>query len=108
MAVKCALIKLRPGCTEQAQAWAKEINSRKDEALLTLVDEGVSIESVFLIKQGADDFLIYYMRSDDFQKVRNVVEKSTHAIDTYHNKFKRECWDSITQSETLIDLMAEL
>jgi Family of unknown function (DUF6176) len=78
---------------------AKELNERRDEVLATLVNEGVRIESVFL----DGDTLIYYMRAESLEQAREVYAHSTHAIDTYQQRFKDETFESQTPLELLID-----
>lgn len=104
METRCVKIKLKPNSIEKVRDWAKTINERKAEALATLRDESVILESVFLDRNSEGDFLIYVMKAEDFDKAKNVVEKSTHAIDEYHGNFKRECWEDGKRLETLIDL----
>ena len=41
------LIKLKPGSDARVAQWANTMNARKSEAVDTLVDEGVDIESWF-------------------------------------------------------------
>ena len=45
---RCVKIKLKPNSLEKVREWAQTINERKDEALATLRDEGVILETVFL------------------------------------------------------------
>ena len=104
MTVKCHLIKLKPGSLDRVREWASEINARREEALQTLSDEGVTIESVFFMQNSDGDFLVYYMRAKDFEHAKQVVEKSVHSIDAYHQKFKKDTWESGKPLETLIDL----
>ena len=84
--------------------WAKIINERKDEALTTLRDEKVFLETVFLDQNSEGDFLIYVMKAESFEKAKEAVQHSAHAIDEYHQNFKNECWESVEKLETLIDL----
>jgi len=85
--------------------WATEINRRKTEALATLSDEGVSIESAFLDVTPDGDFLIYYMRVENSERAQQIVRQSAHAIDTYHKQFQLETWEEGKRLELLIDLM---
>jgi hypothetical protein len=88
----------------RAREWAATINERRAEALETLKDEGASIESVFLEHTPEGDFLIYYMRADDFDAAARAASKSVHAIDAYHQKFKEDAWARDSQLELLVDL----
>jgi len=92
---------------DRAREWAAVIDSRRDEALATLHDEGVTIESVFLEQTREGDHLIYYMRARSFDEAVRAVSQSQHEIDVYHQRFKREAWASRAELEVLIDLEAE-
>jgi hypothetical protein len=52
METQCVKIHLKPGSVERVHEWAAELNRRQDEALATLRDEGVCLESVFLYAAG--------------------------------------------------------
>ncbi len=86
----CRRIKLKPNSIERVREWARTLTTRKEEALETLRNEGVAIESVFLESCPDGDYLIYYMKAKDFNKVKEVFDKSTLPIDVYHRKFKQE------------------
>ena len=101
---RCIKIKLKPDSIEKVQTWAKTINQRKDEALATLRDEKVILETVFLDQTSEGDFLVYVMKAESFEKAQAVFEKSVHAIDEYHQNFKRETWENGEQLEMLVDL----
>lgn len=47
MDVGAVLIKLKPDTLDHVEAWKKELNERKDEAIETLRAEGVHVESWF-------------------------------------------------------------
>lgn len=101
---RCVKIRLKPNSIEKARTWAKTINARKDEALATLRDEGVMLETVFLDQNTEGDFLIYLMKAESFERAKEAVQRSVHAIDEYHQNFKRECWADGKKLEMLIDL----
>ncbi|CAN5720185.1 hypothetical protein BH24ACI2_BH24ACI2_14260 [soil metagenome] len=101
---RCIKIKLKPNSLEKVREWARVINERKDEALATLRDEDVILECAFLDQTSEGDFLIYLMKAESFEKAKAVFEKSVHAIDEYHQNFKRETWEDGKKLEMLIDL----
>ncbi len=102
--VACHRIKLKPGSMSRVREWARELSRRRPEALATLADEGVRVESVFLEHAPDGDFLIYYMRAENLERSRDVAAQSPHAIDQYHQAFKRDTWDGGARLELLIDL----
>jgi hypothetical protein len=102
---RCLKIKLKPGNLERVLEWAKTLNeTRRAEALATLRDEAVVIESYFLDRSADGDYLIAYMKAESFEKSQSVFEKSPHDIDRYHQQFKIDVWESIQPLDLLIDL----
>ncbi len=93
--VDCVRMKLKPGSLERVREWQAELAGRQDEVLVTLVDEGVFIESVFLEWAIDGDYLIYYMRGRDLAKNRDTARRSPHEIDEYHQAFM----DAVRASE---------
>ena len=100
----CMKIRLHPGSLERVREWAAEINRRSDEALATLRDERVVVESVFLESGDEGDFLIYYMKAGSIEGAQAVANNSKHAIDEYHRRFMREVCASGRKLELLVDL----
>ena len=100
----CIKIKLKPNSLEKVRTWAKTINERKDEAFATLRDEGIIIECVFLDQTSEGDFLISIMKAENFEKAHEIMEKSVHEIDKFHQTFKKQTWEDGKKLELLIDL----
>lgn len=44
------------------------------------------------------------MKAENFGKARDSVQKSVGEIDGFHQKFKKETWESHKELELLIDL----
>src|ERR687886_238111 len=86
---RCVKIKLKPNSIERVREWAETLNRRRDEAIETLRDETVVVESVFLDRTEQGDFLIYFMKAESFEKSSLAAETSSHSIDEYHRKFMR-------------------
>ena len=101
---RCIKIKLKPNSLEKVRKWQKTINERKTEALATLRDEGIILEMAFLDQTDDGDFLIYVVRAENFEKAKEVYEKSVHEIDKFHQNFKDETWEEAEPLEQLIDL----
>ncbi len=99
---RCVKIKLKPDSLPRVREWAAGINMRKDEALATLEDEGVVLESFFLDSSEAGDYLI--IRARNLKQAADVVERSTHGIDAFHKAFQRDTWESGEGLELLVDL----
>ncbi len=101
---RCVKIKLKPDSIERVRQWAQTLNARSDEALETLRDETVVVESVFLDRTEQGDFLIYYMKAESFEKSAEAIEKSVHAIDEYHRRVMQEIRVEGSRLELLVDL----
>jgi hypothetical protein len=97
-------IKLKPGSIERVRAWAEEIMRRKDEAMLTLRDEGVFAELYFLEREADGDYLVSIMTAEDFERASAQARRSPHDIDAFHQKFQRETWESSRSLELLVCL----
>lgn len=100
----CVRIKLKENCLDEVEKWAKTLNNRKKEVIETMQREGIYIESVFLDHIGKDNYLIYYLRMENFEKAAKVIRHSEHEIDKYHNIFKKNCWDTRVPLRKLIDI----
>jgi uncharacterized protein DUF6176 len=100
--VVCHRIKLRAGSLPRVRKWAGTIRARRAEALATLREEGVAIESAFLEESPDGHYLIYYMRGSKL--LLGAAASSAHPIDEYHREFKRDTWEGGSELELLIDL----
>ncbi len=100
----CVKIKLKPNSLERVREWAETMNARKEEALATLRDETVIVESAFLDQTSEGDFLITFMKAENFEKAREAAQKSIHDIDKFHQRFKQDAWEERKPLELLIDL----
>jgi len=100
------LIKLKPGSDALVARWAQTMNARRDEALATLVDEGVEIESWFALELGGEHYLICYMRAESMEKAQNTLTQSVHPIDAVHQRFKVDTWvrGAGAEGRLLVDL----
>lgn len=107
MEVRCLRAKIKPGSIDTVREWARTINKRRDEALATLRDESIYIESVFLETAQDGDFLIYYLRGPDLARSDKVAAESKHPIDAYHYAFMRQHLEKGSSLEVLLDLQAE-
>ena len=99
METVCVRVRLKPGALPRVQAWAAELNARRDEVLATLRDEGVVVESVFLDGGELGDDVV----GKDVGQALAVYARSRHAIDAYHRAFKDEAFAGQRTLELLID-----
>jgi hypothetical protein len=105
MDVVARVIELKPNSLDRVEAWATTLNERADEAMETLQDEGVRIESWFHLSLDNKDYLLCYMRAKSITIAHQVVQSSPHAIDAYHQQFKQETWLTGKSARLLVDLV---
>lgn len=92
MDVFARLIKLKPGSRSRVREWADTMNARRPEALETLRDERVELETWFSLSLESDDYLICYMRAESLASAQAVSASSSHPIDEIHQQFKVDTW----------------
>ena len=101
---RCWKIKLKTDSLDRVRDWARTINQRKSEAIETLRDETVIIESVFLDRTEHGDYLIAMMKAESFERSAGAVKKSVHPIDEYHRRAMQDVREEKTELELLVDL----
>ena len=104
MDVNCVIIELKPDSLGRVEEWSRYIHSNKDEAISTLKNEGLTIETFFLAKIEDKDYLVAYMRAKSMEKAIEVVKESISEVDAYHQQFKRDTWVKGIQSRLMLDL----
>lgn len=100
----CGRIKIKEGALSEVREWFAALKLRKEELLEAFTLEGVWLESVFLEHTPEGDYLVYYMRQDDLEKVYENLAKFQLPIRLFHV----ECWkkhlDECQVLEPLFDL----
>ena len=104
MDVSCVVIELKPDSLDRVKAWAEFILDNRDDAIATLENEGVTIESFFLLKIESKDYLVGYMRAKSMERAHEVVKHSLSKVDAYHQQFKNGTWAKGIKSELMFDL----
>lgn len=105
MDVVASIIELKPNSLDRVEEWATTLNKYADQAIATLQDEGVRIESWFYLSLDEKDYLLCYMRAESIKKAHQVVRVSPHAIDAYHQQFKKDTWVVGKSARLLVDLI---
>ena len=104
MEYAAALVKLKPGSEEQLELWRSTIASRMDEAIATLADEDVRVESYFTIEINGEKHLLWYLRAKSIKRVFEVAAKSKHPIDEFHHEMHQAITAAVTMAKPLIDI----
>ena len=94
MEIASGLIRLKPNSGEKIEEWCKTITSRLEEAVATLQDEGVEIESWFKIEIDGHDFLLWYMRAESIKRAFEVSQTLKHPIDKFHYELMAEIMET--------------
>ncbi len=107
MEVTCYRIKLKPNSIPLVREWAARLNKDMADVRKLLTAEGMALESVFLEQGSEGDFLVYYIRSSDLKKAREVSQASQHPIDIYHRQVMKQVAENHTELECLLDAAGE-
>jgi len=104
MDISCVVVELRPDSIGRVKEWAEFILDNREEALLTLENEGVTIESFFFVTIESKDYLIGYMRAKSMAHAQEAVKHSLSKVDAYHQQFKKDTWVDGSTAELMFDL----
>lgn len=104
MDIRCVVVELRPNSVGRVKEWAGFILDNREEAILTLENEGVTIESFFFVTIESKDYLIGYMRAKSMAQAREAVKHSLSQVDAYHQQFKKDTWVGGITAELMLDL----
>ena len=105
--VVCTRIALKPGSLPLIREWASKLNNeRRSEALATMIDEGVTVESYFLEAGPDGHYLVACMRAESLEKAAEKAS-SENDIDHYHQEVKDKAWGKRILLEPLVDLVAQ-
>ncbi|HSW85891.1 MAG TPA: DUF6176 family protein [Rhabdochlamydiaceae bacterium] len=86
--VLCGRIKIKEGALKEVHHWFNTLSERKEELIEAFTQEGVWLESVFLEHTQNGDYLIYYTRQDDLEKVYAIIALLELPVRLFHV----ECW----------------
>src|SRR5262249_53296386 len=97
-------IKIKEGALNEVRQWYQTLLQRKEELRDAFAQEGVILESVFLERTREGDFLIYYMRQDDIEKVYENLAKLQLPVRLFHIECCQKYCDECIVLEPLFDL----
>jgi hypothetical protein len=104
METSCVAIELLPGSVEKVQEWGDFLRTNRDEALQSLKNEGVTVESAFVVNIDGRDYLIGYMRASNMHSAHQAAKDSTLNVDAYHQAFKKAFWGKTYKGTPISDL----
>lgn len=110
MDVKAVLIKLKPDSQAHLANWLSEITRLKDEAITSIRNEGIRVESWFEVQIAGEQYLLAYIRAGDAVRAAEVAANSTLEVDRIHQQFKRDTWerDGMIECTLLVDLHTDV
>jgi hypothetical protein len=104
MAVRCIRVKLKRNSQKQVKNWFSELNSRKDEVLESLKNEGIIVESAFLDKINNSDYLIYYIKAESIKNALKIFQESSLPIDQFYKDQWKQFCEEILVLDPLLDV----
>ncbi|MDD0843974.1 DUF6176 family protein [Pseudomonas sp. Gutcm_11s] len=108
MDAKAVLIRLKPDTATLVADWREQILRLKEQAIESIRNEGIAVESWFQVQLAGEHYLLAYIRSGDIARAEAIGAQSTLEVDAVHRQFKRDTWDhnSMIPCELLVDLQA--
>lgn len=100
----CVVVELLPDSAGKVREWAAFLLANREEALQSLKNEGVTVESAFVATIEGKDYLIGYMRAANMIKAREAAKDSTLNVDAFHRAFKQACWGKRYKGRPVSDL----
>lgn len=103
---ECIRIRLKPGMTDRFLEWAKQIPGRIDEVKISMKEQGILEEHIFLERAQDEDFIIFYCKSTDMAKTKAVFQKSDRKIDLEMVEMIDLTWDRshVSRLEAVLEL----
>jgi hypothetical protein len=90
---ECIRIRLKPGMTDKFLEWTKQIPDRMDEVRVTMREQGIIAEHIFLERTPERDFIIFYCKAEDMAKTKAVFQNSDRKIDLEMIEMIDLTWD---------------
>jgi hypothetical protein len=98
--------RVSPDKAERLRSWLAEVQTRGEEARVTLADEGVRHERALLVDTPAGPLLIYVLECEDYDAAREAYARSARPIDLEHKRVMSEVSGERVPAEVLLDIRA--
>jgi hypothetical protein len=96
---------IEPGKTERLREWYGELETRRDETLQTLENEGVRQEAAFILPTEHGDLLAVFIEVDDMDSANEAFYSSPFEIDRQHAQVMDECTTGGSTGRVYAELM---
>jgi hypothetical protein len=103
--IELSVRRVKPGQEETLRSWLGQVGgSRRGEAAATLIDEGVTHETVVLVETADGPVVVYAIEADDLDRAYEVARTSRHRIDADHKRIMESALGEAVPIEVLLDL----
>jgi Family of unknown function (DUF6176) len=103
--IEVSVRRVKPGQEETVRSWLRQVGgSRRGEAAATLMEEGVTHETVVLFETSDGPMVIYAIEADDLDEAYDVASTSRHRIDADHKRIMESALGEPVPIELLLDL----
>jgi hypothetical protein len=99
-------IRLKAGMTDKLVAWVSQVPGRMDEVEVSMREQGIIAEHIYLERSPDGDSIIFYVKAEDLAKTRDVFQNSTRSIDQEMIEICNATWDTsdVTRFEPVLEL----
>jgi hypothetical protein len=104
--INVGVTRVSPDKTERLRSWLAEVQTRSEEARVTLVREGVRHERALLVQTSDGPLLVYVVECEDYDAAREAFARSEHPIDLEHKQVMSEVRGEPVPAEVLLDIRA--
>jgi hypothetical protein len=104
--LRLSIRRIKPDKEARLREWLSELNARADEVRATFEAETVRAEQAYIIPSSDGPLLVYAMEAEDFDRGRQALAASKHAIDHEHRAVMQECLNESLGLRPLYDVAA--
>jgi hypothetical protein len=103
---ECIRIRMKDGMTDKFVAWAKQVPKRMDEVKISMAEQGVLEEHIFLERSPDGDFIVFYWKVEDPAKASATFQRSKRKIDLEMIEMIETTWDrsQVSRLEPVMEL----
>ncbi|MGL6197664.1 MAG: DUF6176 family protein [Lachnospiraceae bacterium] len=89
--IKLYKMEVIKGKEDVAREWLNFLKNSKEEAVQTLKNEKVYLESYFMAEEDGTMFVYCFMAADNIDKANQIASTSNNKLDEQHFKYGAEC-----------------
>jgi hypothetical protein len=96
--------RLKQESLPRVREWVDYFNKNREEIIVLLEKEDISIEAAFLESTDDGDFMYYFVRTENLKRAQEIFIASTNRHDSFHKEFMREVVQSSVRLDGLIEV----